>query len=300
METTVLDSTLVGALLVVPVVLLTGLCLSCRKHSHTSIQQNYDVDDDTQYFPAGSGGFRIVRPAGPVLPASTNPFNMSESSGHSSHLLSPISPLLHQSRHSSFVPTEDGSIPSYENQESPHGVYVDDKEDDDAPGYIEVLPDPPVCKSVCASHQSLASVQSSGTGELDYVNVDSDTASEKNYINVKDEPFGLFPDDILASLPACAIKPLQLVQNAAARLITSRPRSAHVTPLLIGLHWLPIATRIRLKALVLAFQAAKGTARPYTVELHVHACFPFRFLSGGMTCLPLSGQQNPSPYFDAD
>ncbi|XP_064180738.1 uncharacterized protein LOC135249239 isoform X2 [Anguilla rostrata] len=190
METTVLDSTLVGALLVVPVVLLAGLCLSCRKHSHTSIQQNYGDYDETQPFPTGSGGFRIVRTAGPVLVVSTNPINMSGSSGHSSHLLSATSPLLLQSRHSSFAPTEDGSIPSYENQEIPQGFCVD-KEDDDVTGYIEVLPDPPVSKSVCASQQSLPSVQSSGTGEMDYVNVDS--ASEKSYINVKDDVIGLFP-----------------------------------------------------------------------------------------------------------
>ena len=68
---------------------------------------------------------------------------------------------------------------------------------------------------------------------------------------------------LLAGLPACATKPLQLVQNAAARLISNLPRSAHVTPLLIELHWLPIAARIRFKALDLAFRAARGTAPSY-------------------------------------
>ncbi|KAJ8398364.1 hypothetical protein AAFF_G00426190 [Aldrovandia affinis] len=58
-------------------------------------------------------------------------------------------------------------------------------------------------------------------------------------------------NSLLAGLPACAIKPLQLVQNAAARLVFNQPKFTHVTPLLSSLHWLPIAARIRFKSLVL-------------------------------------------------
>ncbi|XP_061103497.1 uncharacterized protein LOC133132217, partial [Conger conger] len=95
-------------------------------------------------------------------------------------------------------------------------------------------------------------------------------------------------NSLLAGLPACAIKPLQLVQNAAARLITNQPRSAHVTPLLIGLHWLPIAARIRFKALVLAFQAAKGTAPPYIQSLITpySPARPLRSASSGHLTVP--------------
>ncbi len=55
---------------------------------------------------------------------------------------------------------------------------------------------------------------------------------------------------LLAGLPASSIKPLQLIQNAAARLIFNEPKRTHVTPLFINLHWLPIAARIKFKALV--------------------------------------------------
>ncbi|KAJ8390942.1 hypothetical protein AAFF_G00098620 [Aldrovandia affinis] len=65
-------------------------------------------------------------------------------------------------------------------------------------------------------------------------------------------------NSLLAGLPACAIKPLQLVQNAAARLVFNQPKFTHITPLLSSLHWLPIAARIRFKSLVLAFQAARA------------------------------------------
>ncbi len=44
---------------------------------------------------------------------------------------------------------------------------------------------------------------------------------------------------LLAGLPASSIKPLQLIQNAAARLIFNEPKRMHVTPLFINLHWLP-------------------------------------------------------------
>ncbi|KAL2102190.1 hypothetical protein ACEWY4_001358 [Coilia grayii] len=57
---------------------------------------------------------------------------------------------------------------------------------------------------------------------------------------------------LLAGVPACAIKPLQMVQNAAARLVFTQLKRAHVTPLFIQLHWLPVAARIKHKALTLA------------------------------------------------
>ncbi len=41
---------------------------------------------------------------------------------------------------------------------------------------------------------------------------------------------------LLAGLPASSIKPLQLIQNAASRLIFNEPKRMHVTPLFINLH----------------------------------------------------------------
>ncbi len=49
---------------------------------------------------------------------------------------------------------------------------------------------------------------------------------------------------LLSGLPASSIKPLQLIQNAAARLVYNKPKRAHVTHLFINLHWLPIAASI--------------------------------------------------------
>ncbi|KAJ8009966.1 hypothetical protein DPEC_G00069660 [Dallia pectoralis] len=44
-------------------------------------------------------------------------------------------------------------------------------------------------------------------------------------------------NSLLAGLPVCAIKPLQLIQNAAARLIFNLPKFSHVTQLFRTLHW---------------------------------------------------------------
>ncbi len=57
---------------------------------------------------------------------------------------------------------------------------------------------------------------------------------------------------LLARLPSNTIKPLQMIQNTAARLVFNEPKRAHVTPLFVSLHWLPVAARIQFKTLMLA------------------------------------------------
>ncbi|KAI4882787.1 hypothetical protein NFI96_003558 [Prochilodus magdalenae] len=74
-------------------------------------------------------------------------------------------------------------------------------------------------------------------------------------------------NSLLAGLPLRAIRPLQLVQNAAARLIFNLPKFTHVTPLLRSLHWLPVAARIRFKTLMLAYKAKNGPAPPYLMAM---------------------------------
>ncbi len=68
---------------------------------------------------------------------------------------------------------------------------------------------------------------------------------------------------LLAGLSSCTIKPLQMIQNAAARLVFSEPKRAHVTPLFVSLHWLPVAARIKFKTLMLAYRTATGSAPAY-------------------------------------
>ena len=72
---------------------------------------------------------------------------------------------------------------------------------------------------------------------------------------------------LLAGLPACTIKPLQLIQNAAARVVFNEPKRAHVTPLLTKLHWLPVAARVKFKSLTLAYRTTTGSAPFYLNSL---------------------------------
>ena len=51
----------------------------------------------------------------------------------------------------------------------------------------------------------------------------------------------------LAGLPEWTIRPLQRVQNAAARLINNTKSRDHITPVLMHSHWLPIKSRITYK-----------------------------------------------------
>ncbi len=65
---------------------------------------------------------------------------------------------------------------------------------------------------------------------------------------------------LLAGLPSNTIKPLQMIQNAATRLVFNEPKRAHFTPLFVSLHWLPVAARIQFKTLMLAYRTTAGPA----------------------------------------
>ncbi len=82
---------------------------------------------------------------------------------------------------------------------------------------------------------------------------------------------------LLAGLPASTIKPLQMIQNAASRLVFNEPKRARVTPLFISLHWLPVAARIKFKTPMLAYRTTTGLAPTYFHSL-LRICMPSRSL----------------------
>ncbi len=84
-------------------------------------------------------------------------------------------------------------------------------------------------------------------------------------------------DALLAGLPSNTIKPLQMIQNAAGRLVFNEPKRAHVTPLFVSLHWLPVAARIQFKTLMLAYRTTTGSAPSYFHSL-MTICIPSRSL----------------------
>ena len=64
---------------------------------------------------------------------------------------------------------------------------------------------------------------------------------------------------------------LQLVQNAAAQLLTGTKKQEHITPVLASLHWLPVRFRIDFKILMFVFKNLKGLATEYLADqIHIH------------------------------
>ncbi len=56
---------------------------------------------------------------------------------------------------------------------------------------------------------------------------------------------------------------LQLVQNAAVRLLTRSKKIDCITPILISLRWLPVQFRIEFKILVFVYKSLHGLAPGY-------------------------------------
>ncbi len=66
-------------------------------------------------------------------------------------------------------------------------------------------------------------------------------------------------NSLFSCLNESAIARLQVVQNAAARLLTNTKRREHITPILAHLQWLPVRFRIHFKILLITFKALHGT-----------------------------------------
>jgi len=67
-------------------------------------------------------------------------------------------------------------------------------------------------------------------------------------------------NSLLAGCTGTLLGKLEKVQNAAARIIMCIPRSAHITPILNELHWLPITLRIKFKLLIFVFKCRNDLA----------------------------------------
>lgn len=74
---------------------------------------------------------------------------------------------------------------------------------------------------------------------------------------------------LYTGLSKSSLARLQLVQNAAARLLTGTRKFAHISPILQSLHWLPVRFRIDFKILLFVFKCLNGLAPQYLSDLLV-------------------------------
>ncbi len=72
---------------------------------------------------------------------------------------------------------------------------------------------------------------------------------------------------LLGGCPASSINKLQIVQNAAARVLNRSRKYYHITPILQSLHWLPIKLSITYKILLLTYKSLNGLASAYLTNL---------------------------------
>ena len=84
-------------------------------------------------------------------------------------------------------------------------------------------------------------------------------------------------NSLYVGLDQLSLRRLQLVQNAAARVLTGTKKREHITPVLASLHWLPVRYRIDFKILLFVFKALNGLAPQYLAEL-LHVRTPTRAL----------------------
>ena len=70
-------------------------------------------------------------------------------------------------------------------------------------------------------------------------------------------------NSILIGLPDEDLSRLQKVQNSAARLVSGKKKSDHITPVLKELHWLPVKVRCQYKVAVLAYRHFDGSLPTY-------------------------------------
>ena len=96
-------------------------------------------------------------------------------------------------------------------------------------------------------------------------------------------------NSLFYGLPQYQYDRLQRVLNAAARVVCLIPKFDHITPVLIGLHWLPVRYRVIFKILLLVYKALHANVPPYISDLltpkHI-GCYSLRSNEQNLLIVP--------------
>ncbi|TWW62345.1 hypothetical protein D4764_04G0009920 [Takifugu flavidus] len=95
-------------------------------------------------------------------------------------------------------------------------------------------------------------------------------------------------NSLLSGCPNDSLRGLQLIQNAAARVLTGIDKRDHITPVMASLHWLPVKFRIIFKTLLLTYKVLRGLAPSYLEELVIpyQPNRPLRSQNAGLLVVP--------------
>ena len=75
------------------------------------------------------------------------------------------------------------------------------------------------------------------------------------------------PRIFFETLAAKVLSSTPPLQNTAARLVLCIHKSAHITPVLMKLHWLPVQHRVKFKFLMQVFKILNGQSPSYRIDL---------------------------------
>ena len=109
-----------------------------------------------------------------------------------------------------------------------------------------------ICKSAFYKLKNISHIRKYLSTETTVMLVHAFITSNLDYCN-----------SLLTGLPYSVLHKLQMVQNAAAKLVFRVRKYDHVTPLLKDLHWLPVIYRIEFKLLLLTFKCLHGKGPEY-------------------------------------
>jgi len=95
-------------------------------------------------------------------------------------------------------------------------------------------------------------------------------------------------NSIFTGLTKKSLRKLQLIKNAAARVLTRTKKTDHITPVLRSLHWLPVSERIDFKILLHTYNALNGLGPKYIKDLlqRYEPSRPLRSSGAGQLTVP--------------